>query len=56
MEQCLHFIKRMKAGLKVKKSKRVTSKNGGTFGFEKLLPGNYLLNENKSSYRLFVSN
>lgn len=27
----------------------VTSKNGGTFGFEKLLPGNYLLNETKAA-------
>lgn len=28
---------------------RVTSKNGGTFGFEKLLPGNYLLKETKAA-------
>lgn len=27
----------------------VTSENGGTFGFEKLLPGNYLLNETKAA-------
>ena len=29
--------------------KAVTSENGGTFGFEKLLPGNYLLNETKAA-------
>lgn len=29
--------------------KVVTSTNGGTFGFEKLLPGNYLLNETKAA-------
>lgn len=31
------------------KVKAVTSENGGTFGFEKLLPGNYLLNETKAA-------
>lgn len=34
---------------KGKEVERVTSKNGGTFGFEKLLPGNYLLNETKAA-------
>lgn len=31
------------------KVKAVTSENGGTFGFEKLLPGNYLLKETKAA-------
>ena len=31
------------------KVKDVTSKDGGTFGFEKLLPGNYLLKETKAA-------
>lgn len=34
---------------KGKKVEVVTSENGGTFGFEKLLPGNYLLNETKAA-------
>lgn len=34
---------------KGEKVKVVTSTNGGTFGFEKLLPGNYLLNETKAA-------
>ncbi len=39
----------MKAGLKFEKVKDVTSKDGGTFGFEKLLPGNYLLKETNAA-------
>ena len=34
---------------KGKEVESVTSKNGGTFGFEKLLPGNYLLKETKAA-------
>lgn len=34
---------------KGEKVKVVTSENGGKFGFEKLIPGNYLLNETKAA-------
>lgn len=35
--------------IEVEKVKDVTSKDGGTFGFEKLLPGNYLLKETNAA-------